>query len=79
MHTQEQLRKALFNAIVIRDDVYAIQETNGTYHPVRKPFTSDIYTDNKQTVGSYLLKISTCKNYHPERDKEYNNNKVAGG
>ena len=55
MHTQEQLRKALFNAIVIRDDVYAIQEKDGAYYPVRKPFTPDIYTDNKQTVGSYLL------------------------
>ena len=25
------------------------------------------------------MKISVCKNYHPERDKEYNNNKVARG
>ena len=52
---QTQIRKDLFNAIVTRDDVYAVQTSSGSYHPVHAPFTQNVYTDGKETVGSYLL------------------------
>ena len=55
MQTQEQLRKDLYNKIVIRKDVYATQEPNGAYYPVTKQFDPNIYIDGKQTTGSYLL------------------------
>jgi hypothetical protein len=55
MQTQEQLRKELYNNIVIRKDVYATQEPNGAYYPVKKHFFPEIYTKGKQTTGSYLL------------------------
>ncbi|MBT7825057.1 MAG: hypothetical protein HN600_00545, partial [Bacteroidetes bacterium] len=55
MQTQEQLRKELYNKIVIRKDVYATQEPNGAYYPVIKHFLPELYIDGKQTTGSYLL------------------------
>ena len=55
MQTQEQLRKELYNKIVIRKDVYATQEPNGAYYPVKKHFLPELYIDGKQTTGSYLL------------------------
>ena len=55
MQTQEQLRKDLYNKIVIRKDVYATQEPNGAYYPVKEHFAPAIYTEGKQTTGSYLL------------------------
>jgi len=55
MQTQEQLRKDLYNKIVIRKDVYATQESNGAYYPVKEHFASAIYIEGNQTTGSYLL------------------------
>ena len=55
MQTQEQLRKDLYNKIVSRKDVYATQESNGDYYPVKEHFAPAIYTEGKQTTGSYLL------------------------
>jgi hypothetical protein len=52
---QTQIRKDLFNAIVSRNDVYAVQNKNGTYRPVHTPFTQDVYIDGRETIGSYLL------------------------
>lgn len=45
----------VFAAIGGRDDVYALQDSNGNYYPKHSPFTLDIYQDDSTTVGAYLV------------------------
>jgi len=49
------LKKELFREIILRKDVYAVQDSDGSYHTVQSPLTADIYLSDDTTVGAYQL------------------------
>ena len=55
MKGTKNVKQLLFEKLVTRDDVYAVQNSNGSYHTVQSPLTTDIYLSDETTVGTYLL------------------------
>ena len=55
MEHTNHLKQEIFNKVVLRDDVYPTQNNKGEYRPVKETFTPQIYFDDSNTVGAYLL------------------------
>jgi len=56
MTTTNNLKRLLYNAIVTRNDVYAIQKADGNYLKIESPLTIEkLLKAPNETVGVYLL------------------------
>jgi len=51
----KDVKPILFDKLVIRNDVYAVQNSDGSYHTVQSPLTTDVYISDDTTVGAYQL------------------------
>ncbi len=55
MKNIQELQSDVFSAIGGRNDVYALQNSDGNYYPKHLTLTLNTYRDDSQTVGAYLV------------------------